>query len=148
MSKKGAVIKKNSSCVPLCFRIQTSLRKLSNSSRARGISSLIDGSLAFVDNDKCHIRCPFEEDLFLIPKELDRKIQLKWNLSGPQSLQIEYRDADSLHISDMPDNLQITQFPHKTRRRTIHSVCPPFHSIYKSRLMAGGHPQKFKHQSL
>lgn len=86
MSKKGAVIKKNSSCVPLCFRIQTSLRKLSNSSRVRGISSLIDGSLAFVDNDKCHIRCPFEEDLFLIPKGLDRKIQLKWNLSGPQSL--------------------------------------------------------------
>lgn len=59
---------------------------------AGAISYLIDGSLAFVDDDKCQIRCPFEEDLF--QKELDSEIQLKWNVSDAKSLQIEYGDSD------------------------------------------------------
>lgn len=48
------------------------------------ISYLINGFLAFVDDDMFQIRCPFEEDLF--QQDLDRKIQLKWNLSGAKSL--------------------------------------------------------------
>lgn len=80
-TKRAKGKKECSHHIPLC--ITTKPQEIAFRAQTRAINYLIDGSLAFVDDDKCQIRCPFEEDLF--QKELDREIQLKWNLSGTKS---------------------------------------------------------------
>lgn len=110
------------------------------------ISYLIDGSVAFVDGDECQIRCPSEEDLF--QKELDGEIQLKWDLSEQNLSRLNvgiHSDSLPLHVSDLPDNLQITRFPHQTRRQTPHSFRPASPPVYITR---SSRPLRFKHHSL
>lgn len=90
---KRATKKKEKECshyIP--FSITTKPQETAIRAKARAINYLIDGSLAFVDDDKCQIRCPFEEDLF--QKELDREIQLKWDLSEQNLFRLNMGDSD------------------------------------------------------
>lgn len=121
-------IKKGKGKTPFCLTIKP--QKTAFWAKPRAIIYLIDGSLAFVDDDKCQIRRPFEEDLF--QQDLDREIQLNLNVSEQNLFRLNVGiQPSSLHIPDLPDDLKSTHFLHQTCGPAIYSVCPPFKPVQK-----------------